>query len=174
MPSNRHATVSSGARYTRPLSSKLPIMESSSPSDLDHLSPKPEIEAFSPQTMCIVIDHIHQTCHHHRKRQGIEPCPQRGNHRICPAIVIAHTTYITNPGLCPTCYRVEEEKIFEKYESKIRPLQERLAALKKTPNLPRPIKFYEGRYNEGIKQKKDKRMQKLKEFREAQGVWGDG
>ena len=124
--------------------------------------------------MCIVIDHIHETCHHHRKRQGVEPCPQRGNHRICPAIVIAHTNYITNPGLCPTCYRIEEQKIFDKYETKIRPLQESLDELRKTPNLPRPIKFYEGRYNEGIKQKKDKRMQKLKEFREAQGVWGDG
>ena len=136
--------------------------------------PKPKIEAYYPPTMCIVIDHIHQTCHHRRKRLGVQPCPQRGKDGTCPAPVIAHTINIANPGLCPTCYRIEEQKIFDKYESKIRPLQERLDELRRTSNLARPIKFYEGRYNEEIKQKKDKRMQKLKEFREAQGVWGDG
>ena len=148
-----------------------------SPSDLGQSIPKTDFEALFPPSstnMCLVIEHIHQACHHHRKRQGVELCPQRGKDGICPAIVIAHTINITNPALCPTCYRTEEEKIFDKYESKIRPLQERLDELRKTAKLPRPITFYEGRYNEGIQQKKDKRMQRLAEFRRAQGVWGDG
>ena len=95
-------------------------------------------------------------------------------------IRVLFTREMLEPSLCPNCYRRREECIFNLFENKISWATHRITCLEgilkkaatggERSNIEDAIEEHKHALDHEI----EVRTKRLKEFRDSQGIWGDG
>lgn len=132
--------------------------------------------------MCVGKERSH-ACGHYDNFVVTSQCADaRRNGRDCDEdqCTIALCEIIP-PPLCPQCFRVEEKNICDEADKERNKIREDLdydmGALDRSDLSARERAYLESRVEEAtnsINENRTERALKLKNFRESQGVWGDG
>ncbi len=132
--------------------------------------------------MCIAYQERHTTCDHRKAPVFIERCEDaQGDRCTSPdGIKIIWYKQVKQPSFCANCYRQQEEGIFEDYEPDITYLTHEIGLLKEklekatTETTRDLLRIRIAKHEKTRDVEIQQRTERLEEFREDQGVWGDG
>ena len=124
--------------------------------------------------MCVGLLEKHTECGHNRKHHILSRCGD------VDCWVDLWTVDIYAPSLCVQCYRRKEEQICRVYDDQIQAMERRIESLKQSliglesqTYRDATISLLSDCEDELFGMMAD-RHQELSEFRDQQGVWGDG
>lgn len=128
--------------------------------------------------MCIGWAEKHFECGHIKKYHVIKSCPTADGTVECWETI--WTTNIYAPSLCVECYRRKEKQICRLFDDQIQAMERRIESLKQSLT-GLEIQEYRAATISLLSDCEDElfgmiadRHQELSEFRDQQGVWGDG
>ena len=132
--------------------------------------------------MCWFVDYNHAECHHRKQRVLVDKCSlvQSGADtcRIVP--IVLHTIQVEQPRICPLCFRVLQDEIFDRYNPEIFDLEQRIENAqeqfeKETEGFSRLETYSEIAADDILLEAlKDERNTESARLREKYGVWRDG
>lgn len=128
--------------------------------------------------MCVGWLEKHHECGHIKEYHVISRCPTADGDVEC--WTACWTVNIYKPSLCVQCYRRKERQICQVFDDQIQMMERRIESLKQTL-IGLESQTYRDATNSLLSDCEDElfgmmadRHQELSEFRDQQGVWGDG
>lgn len=131
--------------------------------------------------MCLGVQHIHTECNHARKFYILSPCDS-ANDGVCTNFTTVYTIKVTAPALCLGCFRRKEAAIDAEYENLVGDLRDEIArvdewfakGIVRDEEAVRRLRVYRVECRSDIIHAKAAWDERVRMFREEQGVWGDG
>lgn len=154
--------------------------------------------------MCHMVSGTYAQCRHRKRSSDLYPCEagHDRNNRCRARRLTQQTVGVIAPLLCPDCYRAREDEICQPFDEARKDLEgkvtetaeilERAEAayaamlvdgkdgeetrqeVEKQAREVTDIAYFWDGYREWLKDVEQQRKEELSQFRDAQGVWGDG